>query len=183
MPQLDDEQERRSTLLLPQEGSSLGRLAPRGAGWASPNAAAARRLLKPLLRAFYPSLPEPRRRHRPDPVGRVRGVSMSPSDAVERPWRPADLRGGAGPDPRSGGPAARAPSRRVRAPRTKRSTRPSTRTSRSPRRPTRMNRGISPTRLSGLDALDEPTIRGAVSSSRASERLVPEAAASRCAAR
>ena len=33
--------------------------APAGA---SPNAAAARRLLKPLPRAFYPSLPEPRRR-------------------------------------------------------------------------------------------------------------------------
>jgi len=30
---LDDKQERRSRLLLPHEGSSLGRLAARGAGW------------------------------------------------------------------------------------------------------------------------------------------------------
>jgi hypothetical protein len=45
----DDEQEHRSRLLVSHEGSSLGRLAPRGTGWRSRNAAAARRLLKPLL--------------------------------------------------------------------------------------------------------------------------------------
>ena len=32
-PASDDEHERRSRLLRPHEGSSLGRLAPRGAGW------------------------------------------------------------------------------------------------------------------------------------------------------
>jgi hypothetical protein len=61
-PAMDDEQERRSRLVLPHEGSSLGASLPGAPAGASPNAAAARRLLKPLLWAFYPSLPEPRRR-------------------------------------------------------------------------------------------------------------------------
>jgi hypothetical protein len=59
---LDDEQERRSTLLLPHEGSSLGGLAPRGAGWRLTKRGSGPTTSEPLLRAFYPSLPEPRRR-------------------------------------------------------------------------------------------------------------------------
>jgi hypothetical protein len=72
----DDEQERRSRLL-------LGRLVRGAPAGASPNTAAARRLLKPLLRLFYPSLPEPRRRIDLALWAVVVEVSMSRNDAIK----------------------------------------------------------------------------------------------------
>ncbi len=72
----------------PHGGSSLGRLAPRSAGWRLTKRGSGPATSEPLLRAFYPSLPEPRRQtHRPGPVGRgreggddhrARGVGCSP---------------------------------------------------------------------------------------------------------
>jgi len=64
----------------PRRGQSR-RLAPRGAGWrltkrASPTTS------EPLLRAFYPSLPEPRRRIDLALWAVVVEVNMSLSDAI-----------------------------------------------------------------------------------------------------
>jgi hypothetical protein len=50
-------------------------------------------LLKPLLRARYPSLPEPRRRIDLALWAVVVEVNMSPSDAISAPGGPADLLG------------------------------------------------------------------------------------------